>query len=173
MTPTALITGGTSGIGRATASKLAQLGLHVLVVGRSLERGEKAIAEIRKAGGQADFIPSDLRDGSSARAVARKALDIANGQIDILINNAGIYPFASTHETSEEAFDNVYALNVKARHQFLSASTCEARHRYKGPCITPSFTQTSGPGRSHGQEVQGWRSRELEFGSRTGARKNR
>ena len=63
-TATALITGGTSGIGRATANKLAPLGIHVLVVGRNVERGEKTVAEIRAAGGKADFIASDLRDAS-------------------------------------------------------------------------------------------------------------
>ena len=57
-TLTALITGGTSGIGRAAANKLAHLGIHVLVVGRDRERGEKAVAEIRAAGGKADFIAS-------------------------------------------------------------------------------------------------------------------
>jgi len=138
MTPTALITGGTSGIGRATASKLAQLGMHVLVVGRNLERGEKTIAEIRKAGGQADFIPSDLRDGSSARAAARKALDIANGQIDILINNAGVYPFGSTHETSEETFDNVYALNVKAPYFLVAELAPLMAKRGKGAIVNLS-----------------------------------
>jgi short chain dehydrogenase len=75
MTPTALITGGTSGIGRAVARKLAQLGIHVLVVGRNVERGEKTIAEIRTAGGQADFIASDLRDASSSRQVAKDRLN--------------------------------------------------------------------------------------------------
>src|SRR6266487_285423 len=98
MATTALITGGTSGIGRATANKLAQLGVHVVVVGRNVDRGEKTIAEIRKAGGQADFIPSDLRDASSARVAARKALEVTNGQVDILVNNAGVYPFGPTHE---------------------------------------------------------------------------
>ncbi len=49
---TALITGGTSGIGRAAANKLAQLGIHVIVVGRNAERGEKTVAEIRAAGGE-------------------------------------------------------------------------------------------------------------------------
>jgi NAD(P)-dependent dehydrogenase (short-subunit alcohol dehydrogenase family) len=52
MSTTALITGGTSGIGRAVANKLAQLGIHTLVVGRNEERGEKTIAEIRAAGGK-------------------------------------------------------------------------------------------------------------------------
>ena len=113
MSATALITGGTSGIGRAVANKLAQLGIHVLVVGRNEERGEKTIAEIRAAGGQANFISSDLRDASSARQVARRAVELGNGRVDILINNAGVYPFGSTHETSEELFDKVYSLNVK------------------------------------------------------------
>src|SRR6202521_2508887 len=111
---TALVTGGTSGIGRATANKLAQLGVHVVVVGRNEERGEKAVAEIRTAGGKADFIASDLRDASSAREVARRAVELGNGHVDILINNAGIFPFGLTHETTEETFDKVYALNVKA-----------------------------------------------------------
>src|SRR5437773_5714341 len=111
---TALITGGTSGIGRAAANKLSQLGIHVVVVGRHVERGEKTIAEIRAAGRKADFISSDLRDAVSARAVARKAVELGNGHIDILINNAGVFPFGATHETSEESFDDVYALNVKA-----------------------------------------------------------
>jgi NAD(P)-dependent dehydrogenase (short-subunit alcohol dehydrogenase family) len=113
MTTTALITGGTSGIGRAAANKLAQLGVHVLVVGRNVERGKKTIAEIRAAGGRADFISSDLRDASSARQVAKKAVELGDGRVDILINNAGIYPFGPTHETTEESFDKVYSLNVK------------------------------------------------------------
>ena len=111
---TALITGGTSGIGRATANKLARLGIHVIVVGRNTERGEKAVAEIRAAGGKADFISSDLQDAASAREVARKAIELGNGHIDILINNAGIYPFGLTHEMTEEMFERVYSLNVKA-----------------------------------------------------------
>src|SRR5436190_15677115 len=110
---TALITGGTSGIGRAAANKLSQLCIHVVVVGRNVERGEKTIVEIRAAGGKADFISSDLRDAASARAVARKALELGGGHVDILVNNAGIFPFGPTHEMSEESVDEVYALNVK------------------------------------------------------------
>ena len=91
MTTTALITGGTSGIGRAVANKLAGLGVHVLVVGRNKERGEKTISEIRSAGGQADFIASDLRDAASARDVAKRAIELGDGHVDILINNAGFF----------------------------------------------------------------------------------
>ena len=80
---TALVTGGTSGIGLATAKKLAQLGIYVLVVGRSEERGKRAVNEIRASGGQADFISADLRDAGSAREVAKKAVELGNGHIDI------------------------------------------------------------------------------------------
>ena len=113
-TSVALITGGTSGIGRAVANKLARLGIHVLVVGRNLERGEKTVAEIRAAGGKADFIPSDLRDAATARDVAKRAVELGNGHVDILINNAGIYPFGPTHEMTEDLSDHVYSVNVKA-----------------------------------------------------------
>src|SRR5712691_13229182 len=81
-----LVTGGTSGIGRAVANKLAQLGMHVIVVGRNAARGEQTVADIHAAGGEADFISSDLRDASSAREVARRAVELGNGQVDILIN---------------------------------------------------------------------------------------
>jgi NAD(P)-dependent dehydrogenase (short-subunit alcohol dehydrogenase family) len=118
MTITALITGGTSGIGQAVANKLAQLGMHVIVVGRSEERGKKTIAEIRRAGGQAEFIASDLRDASSVREVARRAIELGNGHVDILINNAGIYPFGPTHEMTEEQFDTVYADSARCRPGF-------------------------------------------------------
>ena len=110
----ALITGGTSGIGRAVPNKLARLGMRVLVVSRNLERGEKTVAEIRAAGGQADFISSDLRDAASAREVAKRAVELGNGHVDILINNAGIYPSGPTLEMTEELFDRVYSINVKA-----------------------------------------------------------
>src|SRR4051794_18484208 len=84
-----------------------------MVVGRNKERGERTIAEIRAAGGKADFISSDLRDAVSARAVAKKAIELGNGHVDILINNAGVFPFGPTDQMSEESFDDVFA-HVKA-----------------------------------------------------------
>src|SRR2546421_10292938 len=111
---TALITGGTSGIGRSAANMLAALGIHVIVVGRNAERGQKTVAEIRAAGNKADFISSDLKDASTAREVAKRAVELGGGHVDILVNNAGIYPFGPTHEMTEDMFEHVYALNVKA-----------------------------------------------------------
>jgi NAD(P)-dependent dehydrogenase (short-subunit alcohol dehydrogenase family) len=138
MTIMALITGGTSGIGQAVAKKLAQLEIHVIVVGRSEERGKKTIAEIRGAGGQADFIASDLRDASSVREVARRAAELGNGHVDILINNAGVYPFGPTHEMTEEQFDTVYSLNVKAPYFLVAELAPLMAKRGKGAIVNVS-----------------------------------
>src|SRR5579864_8672032 len=135
---TALITGGTSGIGRAAANKLAQLGIHVLVVGRNAERGNKTVAEIRGSGFKADFISSDLRDASSAREVARRAVELGNGHIDILINNAGIFPFGPTHEMTEEMFDSVFATNVKAPYFLVAELAPLMAKRGKGAIVNVS-----------------------------------
>jgi NAD(P)-dependent dehydrogenase (short-subunit alcohol dehydrogenase family) len=135
---TALITGGTSGIGRATANKLAQLDIHVLVVGRNAERGKKTIDQIHAAGGKADFILSDLRDAASARAVAKRAIDLGSGHVDILINNAGIYPFGPTHEMTEEGFDRVFSLNVKVPYFLVAELAPLMAKRGKGVIVNLS-----------------------------------
>jgi NAD(P)-dependent dehydrogenase (short-subunit alcohol dehydrogenase family) len=137
-TATALITGGTSGIGRATASKLARLGIHVLVVGRDAERGKKTVEEIRAAGGKADFILSDLRDADSARQVARRAIELGDGHVDILINNVGIYPFGPTHEMTEEQFDHVFSLNVKVPYFLVAELAPLMAQRGKGAIVNLS-----------------------------------
>ncbi|MDN3354796.1 SDR family NAD(P)-dependent oxidoreductase [Actinomadura sp. DC4] len=120
----ALVTGATSGIGRATAQVLAGQGAHVVVSGRDTSRGEKAVAEIRAAGGKADFVRADLNGAAGARELARAATRITGG-IDILVNNAGIYPFVATGDTSEEVFDEVYDVNVKGPF-FLTAELIPA-----------------------------------------------
>ncbi len=137
-TVTALITGGTSGIGRATASKLAHLGIHVVVVGRNAERGKETVDEIRAAGGKADFISADLQDAASARTVAKKAIELGNGHVDILINNAGIYPFGATHEMTEEQFDRVFAINVKVPYFLVAELAPLMAKRGKGAIVNLS-----------------------------------
>jgi NAD(P)-dependent dehydrogenase (short-subunit alcohol dehydrogenase family) len=121
---TALITGATSGIGRATADALAQRGAYVILSGRNAERGERAVAEIRAAGGTAQFVQADLTDAASARELAQRARSFT-GSIDILVNSAGIYPFNSTTETDEALFDAVYTVNVKVPF-FLTAELVPA-----------------------------------------------
>src|SRR3984957_5550473 len=137
-TSTALITGGTSGIGRATAKKLAQLGIHVLVVGRNAERGKDTVDEIRAAAGITDFISSDLRDAASARDAAKRAIELGNGHVDILINNAGIYPFGPTHEMTEEQFDSVFSINVKVPYFVVAELAPLMAKRGKGAIVNLS-----------------------------------
>jgi NAD(P)-dependent dehydrogenase (short-subunit alcohol dehydrogenase family) len=135
---TALITGGTSGIGLATARKLAQLGIQVVVVGRNAERGKKAVDEIRAAGGRADFIPSDLHDVASVRAVAKKAIELGDGHVDVLINNVGIFPFGPTHEMTEAQFDRVFSINVKVPYFLVAELAPLMAGRGKGAIVNIS-----------------------------------
>jgi NAD(P)-dependent dehydrogenase (short-subunit alcohol dehydrogenase family) len=118
---TALITGATSGIGRATARKLAAAGAHVIISGRDVTRGEAAVAEIRQAGGVADFAAAELSDSASVRALAVRALELGGGSVDILVNNAGIFPAGPTTDATEEAIDSVYDVNVKAPFLLVAA----------------------------------------------------
>ncbi|MFC3893999.1 SDR family NAD(P)-dependent oxidoreductase [Lentzea rhizosphaerae] len=112
---TALVTGSTSNIGRAIAVALAGEGAHVVVSGRDDVRGAAVVDQIRRAGGRADFARADL-DGSAAasRALASKAAELLGGRVDVLVNNAGIYPPSIIPTTDEETFDRVYGVNVKA-----------------------------------------------------------
>ena len=117
----ALITGATSGIGRAAAEQLGTLGFHVIVSGRNSERGEAVVREIREAGGAADFVEADLRDEAGARALAERATELGGGRVDVLINSAGIFPFGPTAETTSEGFDAVFDVNVKVPYFLVAA----------------------------------------------------
>jgi NAD(P)-dependent dehydrogenase (short-subunit alcohol dehydrogenase family) len=119
---TALVTGATSNIGRAIATAFADEGAHVVVSGRSQQRGAEVVKQIHAAGGRADFIAAEL-DGSAkaSRALATDATRALGGRIDVLVNNAGIFPGPTTAATDEATFDEVYAVNVKAPF-FLTAA---------------------------------------------------
>jgi NAD(P)-dependent dehydrogenase (short-subunit alcohol dehydrogenase family) len=118
----ALITGSTSNIGRAVALRFAEEGAGVVVSGRNVARGEAVRDEIRAAGGRAEFVRADL-DGSKAtsEALALSAAEALGGPIDVLVNNAGIFPGGPTADIDEETFDRVFAVNVRAPF-FLTAA---------------------------------------------------
>src|SRR5258708_35146157 len=103
----ALVTGGTSGIGRATAEALAREGAHVLISGRSEARGAEVVAAIEAAGGKAEFVRADLESPANVRALAKRAADV-----DILVNNAGVFPAGLTHQRPQSTFDETFAVNV-------------------------------------------------------------
>jgi NAD(P)-dependent dehydrogenase (short-subunit alcohol dehydrogenase family) len=106
---TVLITGATSGIGRATALGLAAMGAHVTIIGRDRRRADDAAREIRTAGGaQADVFVADLSSQSEVRRLAEEVLDRYT-YIDVLINNAGGY--WKTRHVTADGLELTFALN--------------------------------------------------------------
>jgi 3-oxoacyl-[acyl-carrier protein] reductase len=119
---TALVTGSTSGIGRAIAVALAAQGAHVAVSGRDAARGDEVVAAIREAGGRADFVAADLgASADAARALAADATRALGGHVDLLVNNAGVYPSAPTTELDDEAVDAMLSINIRAPHALVAA----------------------------------------------------
>src|SRR5882724_2401576 len=112
---TALVTGASRGMGRASALALAAAGAQVLVhYGRGANEADGVVAEIRKAGGQADAIAADLAAADGAHKLAKQARGIIGDRLDILVVNAGISKVASIEETTVEDFDRLFAVNVRA-----------------------------------------------------------
>ena len=122
---TALVTGSTSGIGRATAIALAARGAHVLIVGRDEQRANDAVAEIEGSGGSAAFRLTTLGDLRSAHDLVEWATEAGDGHVDILINNAGVALLGPSMAATEAEFDETFALNVKVPF-FLVASLAPA-----------------------------------------------
>jgi NAD(P)-dependent dehydrogenase (short-subunit alcohol dehydrogenase family) len=113
---TVLVTGATSGIGEATARAYAAGGANVVITGRDSKRGEELARSLSSDGRQARFVPADLEKFEDVQRLAAEV-----GDIDVLVNNAGVFPFGPTHEVASEVFDSTVALNVKAPF-FLTAA---------------------------------------------------
>jgi NAD(P)-dependent dehydrogenase (short-subunit alcohol dehydrogenase family) len=112
---TALITGASRGIGRATASALAEAGAHVLVhYGRSAQDAESLVAGIRSKGGRADAIRADFGTPDGATLLAKEVRSIVGERLDVLVSNAGISKAATIKDYTVEDFDNLFAINVRS-----------------------------------------------------------
>jgi 3-oxoacyl-[acyl-carrier protein] reductase len=112
---TALVTGASRGIGRATAAALARAGAHVLVhYGRSQREAESLVSEIRTDGGLANAISADLGTPDGAALLAKQVRSIAGDRLDMLVLNAGISKAARLAEYTVEDFDNLFATNVRS-----------------------------------------------------------
>ncbi len=111
---TALVTGASRGIGRATASALAEAGAHVLVhYGRSAQEAESLVAGIRANGGRADAIKADLGTPDGATLLAKEVRSIVGERLGVLVSNAGISKAATIKDHTLEDFDNLFATNVR------------------------------------------------------------
>ncbi len=112
---TALVTGASRGIGRATAFALAEAGAHILVhYGRSAQDAESLVSEIQAKGGRANAISADLGIPDGAALLAKQARSIARDGLDVLVLNAGISKAARIADYTVEDFDNLFATNVRS-----------------------------------------------------------
>jgi NAD(P)-dependent dehydrogenase (short-subunit alcohol dehydrogenase family) len=129
----ALVTGATSGIGRAVALELARDGAEVLVHGRDAARGAQAVQEITDAGGTASFVAADLADSAQLQSLASEV-----GDIDILVNNAGIARWAPTAALDPAEFDEMLASNVRAPFFLVAALAPGMAARRHGSVVSVS-----------------------------------
>jgi NAD(P)-dependent dehydrogenase (short-subunit alcohol dehydrogenase family) len=113
----ALITGSGAlgGLGHATAKLLVEGGAEVVITGTDAERGRQVVEDLAGAAGSARFIAADL---SQAEAVSRLADEV--GQVDVLVNNAGVVPVAATADQDLASYEEAFAVNVRAPY-FLTA----------------------------------------------------
>ncbi len=112
---TALVTGASRGMGRATALVLAAAGARVIVhYGRNADEAKTVVDQIRAAGGRADAVAADLAVSDGAHILAAQVHDLIGDRLDILVSNAGISKAASFEDMTVKDFDELFAVNVRA-----------------------------------------------------------
>lgn len=133
---TAIVTGSTSGIGEAIARVLAASGAVVVVHGRDIDRARAVVGSIGAAGGVAHAVQADLGgEYAELRAFAAAATDALGGRVDILINNAGIYPVLPTSALADDDLDAVLAVNVRAPHVLVAELAPSMAERGSGAIV--------------------------------------
>src|SRR3954452_1542201 len=152
---TVLITGGTAGIGKATALGLATMGAHVAVTGRNRDRADAAAAEIRAAGGgPVDVFVADLSSQAEVRRLADQVTDSLT-RIDVLVNNAGGY--WNTRHVTADGLEHTFALNHLA--PFLLTALLLDRLEQSSPArVVTVASNAHAMGRIDFADLQGERS---------------
>jgi NAD(P)-dependent dehydrogenase (short-subunit alcohol dehydrogenase family) len=133
----ALVTGATSGIGRAVAAQLAAQGATVVVHGRDATRGAAVVAEIENAGGSARFVGADLSEPAEALRLAEEV-----GDVDILVNNAGFAWFGPSAKLAVNTLERLFAANVHA--PYLLASILAPKMVTRGEGVIINVASRSG-----------------------------
>ncbi len=108
----ALITGGSSGIGRATALQFAAEGAKVVIADVNVEGGEETVRTIKAAGGEAIFVKTDVAQANKVKELVNKTVQVY-GRLDCAFNNAGISIEGRVHQVSEEEWDRLMGINLK------------------------------------------------------------
>lgn len=134
--PTVLVTGSTSGIGAATARRLARTGWAVVVTGRDTARGDQVVQGIEADGGSAVFVPSDLAaEPDVLRELARTATAAAGGRLDAVVHNAALCPPVDTPSLSDADLTATLAVNVRAPHVLTAALAPAMAERGSGSIV--------------------------------------
>ena len=127
----ALVTGATSGIGRAAAEELGRHGAELIVHGRDPGRGSAVAGTITAQGSKARFVAADLTDPAQVDYLAEQA-----GSVDVLVNNAGFSWFGPTAELDVATFDRLFAANVRAAYFLVAALGPKMATRGSGSIIS-------------------------------------
>ena len=127
---TALVTGATSGIGRAAAIALARDGFRVLVHGRDAGRGAAVVKEIERGEGRAEFLAADLTDVAAVEQLAATA-----GVVDVLVNNAGLSWFGHSADLTPDKYDELFDANVRSAYYLTAAIAPTMAERGQGIVI--------------------------------------
>ncbi|HJN16115.1 MAG TPA: SDR family NAD(P)-dependent oxidoreductase [Armatimonadota bacterium] len=134
----AIVTGSSSGIGKATALRLAEEGAAICVVAnRNVEGGEKTVAEIAAMDGRAIFVQADVGVGDDCRRIIDETISTL-GQIDVLINNAGITRGAKLEEFEEELWDRLMNTNLKSAYLMSRFAVPHMLERGQGAMVNIS-----------------------------------
>jgi NAD(P)-dependent dehydrogenase (short-subunit alcohol dehydrogenase family) len=138
-----IITGGGTGVGRATAFAFAEIGARVVVADVNRDTGKEVIGQIKSKGQEAVFVEADIAVSSQAYKVISSSIDVFGG-VDILFNNAGIQPaasYANVEDHSEELWDRIMAVNVKGAFLMAKHAIPEMKKRRGGVIINNASVQ--------------------------------
>src|SRR4051812_35792537 len=130
----ALVTGAGSGIGQSIAEMFAKAGAYVFVADRDVKGGAETLQHISKVGGQAEFIPLDVTSEDQCASAPRQVLE-RKGQLDVLVNNAGIGHVGTILQTTAADLDRLYAVNVRGVFNVTKAFLPEMLKRKSGNII--------------------------------------